>query len=337
MTSSHFSAYIEVKHLTNGHSDTINTLSFSPGGTHLASGGDDFALIIWNISKGQLLYRLLYNVAVDCVLWHPIHPETVIVGLSNGYLGQVYGFSLLTNRRHDIDLGARSTVHCLDYDRTTSCLAIGMGEEVHVTREVSPNSYDGDIVLHGPSGPAAGIDPRLRPVTVKFYKAGTQVIATYVGHGVICWDVATRDTLWHMTMPEQTPNIGGSALSPSQRYIVVYNLVNGLDLYNVGGNGQQSPRKTYRFKERPRTPYRLQVQFIHGGKALVCGTMTGGVLVWETGSGEPLQELSHGGELDSASCDRNSLIATGSAAKGQGTYIKIWRARIGMPSLMLRK
>ena len=95
MATAHLSAYIEVNHLTNGHSDTINALSFSPDGGHLVSGGDDLAMCIWNVPKGQLLYRLLFDEAVDCVLWHPSHPETVIVGLANGYLGQVYGFSLV--------------------------------------------------------------------------------------------------------------------------------------------------------------------------------------------------------------------------------------------------
>ncbi|RPD61509.1 WD40 repeat-like protein [Lentinus tigrinus ALCF2SS1-6] len=340
MSTFHFSAYIEVKHLSSGHSDTVNSLSFSPAGTHLASGGDDLALCIWNVSKGQLLYRLLFDEAVDAVLWHPIHPETVIVGLSNGYLGQVHGFSLV--RSNDIFLGARSTVYCLDYDVNTSCLAIGMGEEVHVTREVSQNLYDGDIVFPGPPDPIVengDRDARLRTVAVKFHKAGTNLIASYVGHGIMYVSFQRHPSLRLrfssiLGVGIQRPGIrySASSLSPSQRYIVVYNGVNGLDLYNVGVNGPQSPRKIYKFKERPRSPHHLQVQFIHGGKALLCGTTTGAVLVWETGSGEPLQELSHGGktiEHTATTSDKHSLIATGSAAKGQGTYIKIWRARIG--------
>ncbi|TFK79240.1 WD40 repeat-like protein, partial [Polyporus arcularius HHB13444] len=291
MSSLHFSAYIEIRHLTRGHCDTVNSLSFSPGGTHLASGGDDTALCIWNISRGQLLYRLLFDEAIDCVLWHPIHPETVIVGLSNGYMFQVYGFSLLTTRRYRIDLGARSAVFCFDYDSSSLCLAIGMGEEVHVTREVSQNSYDGDLILSRPVEEAGAGDQRTRPVAVKFHKNGTNVIASYMNHGVICWDTTTRNILWHMTMPAQTPTmyVGSSALNPTHRYIAVHNVANGIDLYNVGGNGQQSPRKTYRFKERPKSIVHLQVRFIHGGKALVSGTTTGGVLVWETGTGEALQ------------------------------------------------
>lgn len=146
------SAYIELHTLTKGHSDTINSLAYSRDGVYLASGGDDHLVIIWNAQKAQLLYRLVFESAVDCVIWHPVHPETVIVGLETGYLFQLHDFSLvrcestyvaslldyllqLNYQRHDIHLGVRSAVHCMDYSAQSRCLAIGMGEEVHITRE----------------------------------------------------------------------------------------------------------------------------------------------------------------------------------------------------------
>lgn len=73
----------------------MNSLSFSNDGTYLASGGDDHMVIIWNTLKGQLLYRLIFENAVDCVFWHPVHPETIIVGLVSGFLLQLHGFSLV--------------------------------------------------------------------------------------------------------------------------------------------------------------------------------------------------------------------------------------------------
>lgn len=154
MASSNFStsAYIEVHTLTKGHSDTINSLAYSKDGTYLASGGDNNLVIIWNAQNAQLLYRLAFESAVDCVIWHPVHPETVIVGLGTGYLFQLHDFSLVRHQLkfatalhdvlaqrnhqwHDIHLGVQSTVHCMDYDALSQCLAIRMGEEVHITRE----------------------------------------------------------------------------------------------------------------------------------------------------------------------------------------------------------
>ncbi len=90
------SAYVQLRTLNNGHSDTVNSLCFSSDGVHLASGGDDQSVIIWNALKGQLLYRILFDNAVDCVLWHPKYAETLIVGLASGFLLQMHGFSLVS-------------------------------------------------------------------------------------------------------------------------------------------------------------------------------------------------------------------------------------------------
>lgn len=89
------SAYVKMHTLTAGHCHTVNCLAFSPDGSHLASGGDDRALAIWNALQGRLLYRLLFKSAIDNILWHPVHPDTVIVGCLNGTLLQIHDFSLV--------------------------------------------------------------------------------------------------------------------------------------------------------------------------------------------------------------------------------------------------
>nr|VWO95111.1 Transcriptional repressor rco-1 [Ganoderma boninense] len=191
MANSNFqtSAYIELHTLTKGHSDTINSLAFSRDGVHLASGGDDHLVIIWNAQNAQLLYRLVFESAVDCVIWHPVHPETVIIGLETGYLFQLRDFSLHAHQRHDIHLGVRSAVHCMDYSVRSQCLAIGMGEEVHITREKAQNVYEGDIVLPSPPNredPPLNFDDRMRAVAVQFLqKEDSHLVVSYLAHGIM--------------------------------------------------------------------------------------------------------------------------------------------------------
>lgn len=90
---------------------------------------------------------------------------------------------------------------------------------------------------------------------------------------------------------------GGSALSPGLRHIAVYNLIDGLDLYAAGAYGKQKPRKMYKFNKPRQSKHALQVRFAHHGRALVCGTSTGGILLWEVRTGDALQELNHAGRM----------------------------------------
>lgn len=88
-------AYVNVHTLAKEHTETVNALSFSPAGAYLASGSDDKTVIIWNILKGSLLHRLFFDSCVDCVLWHPLVKDTLIVACEDGTIEQVSGFSLV--------------------------------------------------------------------------------------------------------------------------------------------------------------------------------------------------------------------------------------------------
>ncbi|KAI0323606.1 WD40 repeat-like protein [Cubamyces sp. BRFM 1775] len=347
------SAYLHVGTLV-GHSDTINCLAYSPNGTYLASGGDDFVLIIWNALQGRLLYRLVFGSAVDAVIWHPVHPDTVIVGCADGTLQQVRNFSM-QSEQHDIHLGARNTVHCLTYEATSGRLAIGMGEEVHVTRERMPNQYVGDTVLPPPpESPDMDKLPdserRLRPVALQFHDEGAALIVAYLAHGISCWDTSTTEQRWHIPMPSAKPNMsvlcslisslfyltlhssGGAAISPDGRNIAVYNLVDGLDIYGLVAQKRPKAKLTCKLESSMQTRHRLQVAYIHRGRGIVCGTTDGRICIWESATGELNQQLPHDGDVIQAVAatihNRMSYIAAGSTERGQKTYIKLWRAKI---------
>ncbi|KAI0323593.1 WD40 repeat-like protein [Cubamyces sp. BRFM 1775] len=312
MSNVHFStsAYVQLHVLKGGHSRNVNCVAFSPDGAHLASGGDDQALSIWHISQGRLLYRLLFKSAVDTILWHPVHPDTVIVGCANGTLQQVHDFSdLLLTEQYDINLGARTTVHCLDYDATTQRLAIGMGEEVHLTKEHSRNRYHGDLVFPSPPEPegfSSTGDRRLRPISLHFDQNGSVLIVSYLAHGIVCWDATKRTQLCFFrrlgVFCAHQVISGGAALSPDRSRFAVYNCVDGLDVYPVGPYKKQSPLMSFKFPRAPQSRHGLNVSYVHRGHGLMSGTTTGSVCLWETQTGDLWQALPHDGK------DPNHLV-----------------------------
>ncbi|OBZ78096.1 Calcium/calmodulin-dependent protein kinase type 1 [Grifola frondosa] len=243
----------------------------------------------------------------------------------------------LTGSENDeIHIGVRGSIYCLDYDVTTACLAVGIGQEVHITHEQKEHEYSGDMKIPAPPilrHVASDVDQRLRAVAVHFHKNGTNLIVSYLIHGIVCWSIATRSRLWTIVPPIDTPQIGSSALSPDGRNIIVYNLVDGVHSYVVGSFKKQMPRHQYKFDVIPRSNHALKVAYLHAGRALVCGTTTGNICIWNTASKEYFQLLGHNDDtilaIDASILRGDfSYVVTASAGKGKGTYVKIWRSKI---------
>ncbi|KAG2742236.1 WD40 repeat-like protein [Suillus brevipes Sb2] len=328
-------AYIHIRTLTEGHSDSVRSLAFSRCGRYLASGSDDKCVIIWRLDDGSILYCLLLDSSVTVVFWHPALRDAVIVGCEDGNLCQLRHLRIDDFSRKDFDLGADGPVHCLEYDTDTRCFALSIGHHVYLAHE-SWASFK----VPQPSEELTGDNSQPRPVRARglhFHKKGTtsMLIVSYLHHGVIAWDVQSMTCLWRI-WPRDAPLIGSSAASPEIKALIIQTMHKGLFMYLIGGS---RPSRGFIVPGRPNEKGRpLQVRFLEGGSKVICGSNTGEVRMWDTSSGEVFQNLPHGGTfyMNFLLVHCLTYIAAAPSQKGQNSHIQIWRAKTSGRFLLSR-
>ncbi|EDV20225.1 uncharacterized protein TRIADDRAFT_32433 [Trichoplax adhaerens] len=72
----------------NGHENIISTLVWSPNGKYLASAGDDGVIIIWNVSREEVIDKVTHdkNLKITGLSWHPSANEIAYTDIE-GQLG----------------------------------------------------------------------------------------------------------------------------------------------------------------------------------------------------------------------------------------------------------
>ncbi|KAG2126966.1 WD40-repeat-containing domain protein, partial [Suillus bovinus] len=184
--------YIHTRTLSEGHSDSINSLAFSHCGKYLASGSDDKCVIIWRLDDGSILYHLLLDSSVTVVFWHPALRDTVIIGCEDGNLANLISLQSKDNFSHkDFDLGVDGPVHCLEYDTDTRCFALSIGHHVYIAHESRECQFLASRVsfkVPQPSEESTGDNAQpVRARGLHFHKNGTtsMLIVSYLHHRVM--------------------------------------------------------------------------------------------------------------------------------------------------------
>ncbi|KAG2092259.1 WD40-repeat-containing domain protein, partial [Suillus cothurnatus] len=287
-----------------GHTDGITCLSFAPQGNLLASGGDDGNIIIWDVELGKILHRIIACCVITTLAWDPSKwRRQLFVGGADGLLAIVEN---IEDREpvHSVLTGVRAPVYAIAIDSHTNHLAIRVGSEVHIAKEVSYRKYATFKILPmppelpSPLKPKEQVDNRVRARSLTFKNFGRELVVAYLNHGVVCWHIGSdsdHDTQrWRISPihPHQLMYVkdGHGALSPDESLVLLSNLSDGLDLYAVGHN---HPVKSFKFSSNGGVNLPVQVSFVEHGWGILGGSSEGNVHVWGLASTESCQVLEH--------------------------------------------
>lgn len=149
MTSTSTSMPFKQVKTLEGHIDSINAIEFSPDGNHLASGGDDARLLIFETGSWKLIKKYGTVSPIRAIAWHQGHPGVISFGLKNGVIHTIQTkvmASQCTERcpqpiSQQNDLVFEHIVHggvqCMAFDAKGRFLAVGFSNEVLITRQAS--------------------------------------------------------------------------------------------------------------------------------------------------------------------------------------------------------
>lgn len=98
---------------------------------------------------------------------------------------------------------------------------------------------------------------------------------------------------------------GSSAIYPDFNAIVVNTIQEGPYLFKLGS---VKPVRKWDFVAEANIQYPSQVSFLHDGQAIVSGSSTSNVCIWQTGSRDLYQILPHDGIYNFLACVSDSPV-----------------------------
>ncbi|KAA1479807.1 WD40 repeat-like protein [Dentipellis sp. KUC8613] len=316
------------------HTDSISCLSVSPDINRFASGGLDGRLFVWSLESGSLLYNLESHKAIYCSVWSQRDPNCILVGCQDGLLMTV----VIQETEIQTSRFRAHTAHieCLSLAQNGVDLATGAHNEVTLWhKKLSPSServmwkqgskiplpphLDGledtkDVI-------AVSIHWHEQPRHIRDNVCDGTLLVSYLWHGTICWDLTSLTMVWRIP----ALNCLSAALSPDHCWLAMFRLPHEFQIYNIKSDFRaqkmQAPLET--------GVQQLPVVFGHDGLALIGGSATGRVRVWDTTSGDRLQVLVHDDcHVQALACfydemQDNFVIITGTS-QGEDSQVCLW-------------
>ncbi|KAI9069597.1 WD40 repeat-like protein [Trametes sanguinea] len=275
--------YEEAGRLVNGHDRGITSVAFSPGGSYLATAGLDGKVCVWDVSATRLLYSFEGESPVLSIVWLPPADNLILGGFQDGSMAIL---RITPSHLHVSGFWAHAfPVECLAIRPGDNCLASGAHREVLVWQwnEQEENfTLDRDI---SNSAKKQRSDGETLVTSIQWTSSSQHaalLLVTYMYHGLVLFDASDWSRI--RTIPLQG-QIAKACLSDDGTRLAISNVSRGFDVYSM-----QSGAPLCAIEQDNPGFHPLPVLFIHGGLALVGGSVLGELNIWDvmdTESGTP--------------------------------------------------
>lgn len=181
----------ELLHTFSGHNQRTTSVSWSPNGEILASGGYDTFIRFWNIDTGELAHEM--NIFVE--------PTSDIEWQSNGTYLAIASFDTIriwdTVIYEPITWGVAGNVLDIEWSPDGSNFAFGSINATGIAR-IDGKRFDVSTFL------ISNEPVHLRTSSVSWNKGGTQIVTTNEREGVYIWDAKTLDLVIALFQNDET-------------------------------------------------------------------------------------------------------------------------------------
>ncbi|KAH7904670.1 WD40-repeat-containing domain protein [Hygrophoropsis aurantiaca] len=335
-----------------GHTRPINCLRFSRNGAYLASGADDGNILVWSIhdnslsriieprqgpivalqwltsrQKGDGDYLVSGGADGTVQLWFQLH--------SGDSFRFLIMYTVLDGPIEDITIN----------DAQDILVVIGLGRVVLFSVRLDQQSPL-KLIHAEPAMP----DPPTRALarSVHFFRDGQCFMVFYLdskemqvvllnssqGHPIhartcsLAWQISPWCLLWRNKL---TTRIGNTSWSEENRMLLVWNLLDGVDVYHFKDEPTDRFTLVRKLRMKIRVSHCVQVDFDLHGKTAIHGSDNGEVFLWTVDSGEQVQVLTHGHGIfilfltyHSPQSNKHFIASGSSDVEDVEASIKVW-------------
>ncbi|KAJ7769626.1 WD40-repeat-containing domain protein [Mycena maculata] len=207
MTSTSTPPTFRISKALLGHSDSINTIGFSPNGKQIASGGEDGVLFIYNTKTFKEEKKYTTMSPIRAIAWHVD----------------------VDQNKHNIvvEYTVQGPIHCMSFDKKGKLIAVGYNNECLLARKSAISSWTDERYMTRPEN--VGGSPDIT-CAVNFHATEKIMLATYLHAGIRAYNTENSALLWRLNVQGLC---GDSALSPTSRILAATVMHDGVRWYDV--------------------------------------------------------------------------------------------------------